>query len=241
MPTRAYGQYCPVARTAEIIADRWTPLIVRELLAGVDGFNALYRSLPGISRSVLTDRLRCLANDGVVVMRRGEAGQRTTYRLTPAGQDLSRVLAAMADWGFRWAFGDPRPEEQDPWLLLWWMRRGALPVALPERRVVVQFDFTGPWMGTYWLLLESCEVTICLHHPGYDIDMLVTTDASTLYRVWLGRLSLAQAQRAGRVQIDGPPDLVRGFTTSWFNWDAYASSPPPRSTGIADMAVPDHH
>jgi DNA-binding HxlR family transcriptional regulator len=224
MAKRIYGQYCPVARTSEIIADRWTPLIIRELLAGVDGFNGLYRSLPGISRSVLVDRLQRLEYDGIIERHPGGAGRMTTYQLTPAGQDLRLIIDGMAAWGFRWAFGDPRPEEQDPWLLLWWMRRRVNAAALPERRIVVQFDFSGGWTGSYWLLLESTDVTICLQHPGFEIDLLVNTDVSALYRVWLGQLTLTAAQRAGLIQVDGPRALARPFLNEWFDWNAFAAA-----------------
>jgi DNA-binding HxlR family transcriptional regulator len=227
-----------VARTAEIINDRWTTLIIRELLAGVEGFNALHRSLPGISRSTLTERLRRLVDDGIIERRAGQSGRVTTYRLTQAGQDLQIVIGAMASWGFHWAFGEPRPEEQDPWLLLWWMRRRVEPATLPQRRVVVQFDFTGTWSGSYWLLLERSDVTICLHHPGFDLDLVVTADVGTLYRIWLGQIELSRAQRAGLVQVDGPPSLVRGFTTRWVDWNAYANAPRP-ATAVIDPEVAD--
>src|SRR5262245_48537415 len=114
-----YHQYCPVARATEILADRWTPLIVRELLAGSCHFNTIERGLPGISRSLLAARLRTLEDAGVVVRRAGERHNRSEYELTDAGRDLDRVIDRLGQWGVRWAFGDPRPEELDPVLLLW--------------------------------------------------------------------------------------------------------------------------
>lgn len=218
MATRSYGQYCPVARTAEIVADRWTPLIVRELLDGADGFNALQRALPGIARSVLADRLRRLEADGIMVREARENGSPVSYALTPAGQELRGVIDAMAVWGFRWAFGEPRAEELDPWLLLYWMRRRANAAGLPEQRVVVQFDFNGGWSGSYWLLIEPEDIVVCLHHPGFEIDLHVLADVATLYKVWLERMPLAVAQRANLIRLDGPPALARAFTHDWFVW-----------------------
>lgn len=217
MATRTYGQYCPVARTAEIIGDRWTTLIVRELLAGIEGFNALQRSLPGIARSVLLDRLRRLEAEGVVTRDPRPHGV-VAYVLTPAGEDLRGIIDAMAAWGFRWAFGEPRAEELDPWLLLYWMRRRANTAGLPAERVVVQFDFSGGWSGVYWLLVEPQEIVVCLHHPGFEIDLYVSADVATLYKVWLERLPLAAAQRAELIRLDGPPALARAFTHDWFIW-----------------------
>jgi DNA-binding HxlR family transcriptional regulator len=160
-----YGQYCPVARASEILADRWTLLIVRELLAGVDHFNALDRGLPGISRALLVERLRRLERMGVVARRASSAGRAVEYSLTPAGRQLQVIIDAMGGWGARWAFGDPRPSELDPVVLLWWMRRRVHRERLPARRVVIQFDFHGGHTGRYWLVLERTDVSVCLQHP----------------------------------------------------------------------------
>jgi DNA-binding HxlR family transcriptional regulator len=113
-----YRQYCPVARASEIFADRWTPLIVRELLAGSHHFNGIERGLPGISRSLLVSRLRHLEDAGVVERRKGNRSQAVEYHLTEAGHDLKRVVEILGSWGVRWAFGEPKPEELDPVLLL---------------------------------------------------------------------------------------------------------------------------
>src|ERR687897_3156272 len=118
-----YGQYCPVARAAEILADRWTVLIIRELLADVSHFNELERGLPHISRTLLAERLRRLERASVVEQRVDAGGKRTGYRLTPAGRDLQRIIDDLGGWGARWAFGNPRPNELDPIVLMWWMRR----------------------------------------------------------------------------------------------------------------------
>src|SRR5262245_6498409 len=143
MPMHHYGQYCPVARAAEILADRWTVLIVRELLADVAHFNELERGLPHMSRSLLVERLRRLEQVGVVERRTVKQGKWSEYRLTPAGQDLQRLVDVLGEWGARWAFGDPRPSELDPIVLLWWMRRRVCFDRIPRRRVVMQFEFLG--------------------------------------------------------------------------------------------------
>ena len=121
-----YGQYCPVARAAEILADRWTVLIVRELLADIDRFNELERGLPHMSRALLVERLRRLERTGVLE-RRVLQGKHTQYRLTPAGRELQKLIDVLGGWGARWAFGNPRPNELDPIVLLWWMRRRVAP------------------------------------------------------------------------------------------------------------------
>ena len=134
----SYGQYCPVARAAEILGDRWTLLIVRELIGGVSGFNALARCLPGISRSVLAQRMRALERAGVVERRASGGGRTLGYRLTPAGRDLRGVLEATGTWGATWALGDPLPGEIDPSLLVLWMARHVELERLPRGRTVVE-------------------------------------------------------------------------------------------------------
>lgn len=210
-----YGQYCPVARAAEILADRWTLLIVRELLVDVRHFNDLERGLPRMSRTLLAERLRRLEETGVLNRREAPRGKRTEYRLTPAGLELKRIIDSFCEWGARWAFGPPRPDELDPLVLLWWMRRRVYFDHIPRRRVVIQFDFrTGP-QRIYWLLIEPTEASICLKHPGFDIDVFVTADIRALYQVWLGRLTLEDAIRTNQVRLKGTRSDVHAFPL-WF-------------------------
>jgi DNA-binding HxlR family transcriptional regulator len=227
-----YGQYCPVARASEILADRWTLLIVRELLAGIDRFNELDRGLPGISRALLVQRLRRLEETGVVARRPGENGAGPTYRLTRAGRQLQRVIEVLGGWGARWAFGDPRPRELDPVVLLWWMRRRVHRQRLPDRRVVVQFDFRGARGGRFWLMLERSDVSVCLQHPKFEIDLALTADLALFYRVWLGRVPLDEALRRGWVRLDGLPAMRRDFPR-WLAWSPMA---PAVRRGLAASA-----
>jgi DNA-binding HxlR family transcriptional regulator len=218
-----YGQYCPVARASEILADRWTPLIVRELLAGLRHFNDLDRGLPGISRALLVERLRRLERMGIVERRASEEGRAVEYALTRAGRELQRVIDVLGGWGARWAFGDPRPTELDPIVLLWWMRRRVHRQRLPARRVVVQFDFRGQRTGRYWLVLERADVSVCLQHPKFDVDVFVSADIAGFYRVWLGRATLGEAIRSGAVRLEGMPALTRAFP-HWFAWSPMADA-----------------
>ena len=138
-----YKQYCPVARASEILADRWTPLIVREFVLGSHRFNEIERGLPGISRSLLASRLRELEDAGVVERLPSAQSKVTAYHLSEAGTDLKTVIEALGAWGLRWAFGEPRPEELDAGLLIWNIHQRINRGLLPDRRTVVEFDFTG--------------------------------------------------------------------------------------------------
>ena len=218
-----YRQYCPVARAAEIFADRWTPLIIREMLAGVSHFNQIQRGLPDISRSLLSTRLKELEAAGVVARTVGAGPRSTEYRLTPAGEELSGVVERLGAWGSRWAFGDPRPEELDPALLLWKMRRRIHLNRLPPGRVVVEFEFIGQRRARLWLVLKREEASVCLKPPGFDSNLVVNADLSTFYRVWLGRLPFEAALRTGKVRLEGPRDLVRQFPR-WLKWSPMAEN-----------------
>lgn len=221
-----YGQYCPVAKSLEILGDRWTLLIIRDLLYGTRHFNELERGLPGISRALLAARLRQLQRAGLIDKRLTGAGRATTeYQLTQAGMELFTVVNSLRAWGETWAFGDPTPDELDPVLLMWWMRSRADATQLPARRVVAQFDFHGAATVSFWLILTREDVTLCLTDPGYEVNLLITADLAAFYKLWGGRLGYSEAINTGVVRVEGIPSLVRSFP-QWFGWSA---TPPARS------------
>lgn len=216
-----YRQYCPVARTCEILTDRWTPLIVRELILGSHRFNDIERGLPGISRSLLASRLRMLESAGVVERLPAAQPGLRSYHLSQAGRDLKPVIEALGAWGVRWAFGDPQPEELDAGLLVWRLHQRVDRERLPERRTVVEFDFSGPRGRRVWLLLEPREVSVCVTPPGFDADLIVRSDLELFYRVWLGDVDFDTVLRCRSVVIDGPPVLANRLP-QWFLWSPMA-------------------
>jgi DNA-binding HxlR family transcriptional regulator len=218
-----YGQYCPIAKAVEILGDRWTLLIVRDLLTGTCHFNDLERGLPGISRGLLAERLRRLERMELVEKVELENGrQRTAYYPTEAGKELQSVINELLVWGARWAFEEPEEEDLDPTLLMWWMRVRVCAEELPEHRVVVRFDFTGARYEKFWLVLTKEDVSLCLTDPGFDLNVLVTADLSTFLQIWLGRISYFDALRDGRVEVDAVPALANAFP----NWFAYSLAAP---------------
>jgi DNA-binding HxlR family transcriptional regulator len=217
-----YGQYCPVARAAEILADRWTVLIIRELLADVNQFNELERGLPHVSRTLLAERLRRLERTGILVRRVAPRGKPIEYRLTQAGYELQKIIDLFGEWGARWAFDDPRPNELDPIVLLWWMRRRVCGESFGKRRVLIEFNFSG-LKRTYWLMIEPADISVCIKHPGFDVDVIVSAEILAFYRVWLGRMTLSEALRKGQVQLNGTPADIRGFP-GWFTWSPMADT-----------------
>jgi len=158
--------YCPVARSVEVLGDRWCLLLVREMLRGVDRFNELERSVPGISRSVLAQRLRHLEREGVVDRRVGADGRSTDYRLTDAGYELGAVVGALNDWGVRWRVPDGGPPDLEPDGLMLWVRRHVALDQLPARRVVIGFRLRARGRRSYWLVLQPGEVSLCPSTPA---------------------------------------------------------------------------
>jgi DNA-binding HxlR family transcriptional regulator len=218
-----YGQYCPIAKAVEILGDRWTLLIVRDLLTGTCHFNDLERGLPGISRGLLADRLRRLERMGLVEkVELADGRQRTAYYPTPAGRELQDVINSLLVWGAQWAFEEPEEQDLDPTLLMWWMRDRVCVDELPEHRVVIRFDFTGAKYEKFWLVLTKEDVSVCLTDPGFELNVLVTADLSTFLQIWLGRVSYYEAVRDGRVEVDAIPRLAEAFP----NWFAYSLAAP---------------
>jgi DNA-binding HxlR family transcriptional regulator len=208
----SYGQYCPISRSAQLLGDRWTIHIIRDLLTGTSRFNELIRGNPGLSRALLSRRLRQLQTAGVVEQRRDG-----TYHLTDSGRDLEPVVFGLATWGARWTFGEPAAEELDPDLLLWWLHRQMDTTKLPGPRFTVYVPFTDH-PKRYWIVVEQ-DASLCLADPGFDVDVTLRTDRASLYRTYLGHVSLAEAQKAGSVELDGSQKAVKAF------FDAFRQSP----------------
>lgn len=205
-----YGQFCPVAKTSELLCERWVPLIVRELLCGSRRFSEIQRGVPMISPALLTKRLRQLEVAGVI--ERSQSAHVSNYVLTDAGWELYPIIEAMGVWGQRWARSQYTASELDPALLMWDMRRMLQPTGLAPSRTVVEFRFTRAPVGksTYWLVVDEA-IDLCMVDPGQPIDLWVRADLRRLTQVWMGDSTMRDAIDAGEVQLEGPRTLVRRF------------------------------
>ncbi len=224
-----YGQFCPIALAAEVLAERWTPLVLRELWAGSHRFNDIQRGVPLMSASLLTKRLRSLERAGVLERRRRPHGPGHEYHLTRAGAELAPLIELMGVWGERWVARELTSENTDVALLMWAIRRTVHTGELPPGRSVVHFRFPAApeKRRSWWLVLEAHEDDLCLTEPGFGIDLTVRGDAPTMARVWVGEVGLAAALAARRIELEGPEHLVRAFP-HWFGLSAFANVERPR-------------
>jgi DNA-binding HxlR family transcriptional regulator len=219
-----YGQFCPVAVASEVFAERWNPLILRELVLGSRRFNDIHRGVPRISRTLLAQRLRDLSAAGVV---RSVSG---AYELTPSGLELGELVVRLGEWGLRW--GSPvRRDRLDPRVLMWDMRRRIALDRLPARRIVVRFDFRAVpaacrRASTFWLLLERPQPDLCVSDPGFEVDLFVDADLASFARVWLGEVPIREAVRSGAIRLAGSGEAMRAFP-SWLLLSTLAAVPRP--------------
>ncbi len=221
---KSYGQFCSIARTLDLLGERWTLLIVRELLCGSRRFGDIRRGIPRVSRTMLSARLRELVDAGVIERRDGDDGP--AYELTDAGRDLSGVVRELGTWGQRWLPRELPQQDLDADALVWDMRRRVDVRALPPRPVVARIELTdvGGRAGVRFLLLRRSEVSLCSTNPGFHDVLRVRARVGTLTAWWRGDLSFADARSAG-MTIEGPRALVRQFPR-WFERYMFADVAP---------------
>jgi DNA-binding HxlR family transcriptional regulator len=210
---KGYGQFCPIAMASEILATRWTPLILRELMANQHGFNDIHRGIPLISRALLASRLRELEYHGVVERRRREGDGSHEYWLTQAGEAFRRVLNDLGHWGLVYARDRIRDSDLDPTILLWGLRKRADLNELIKPRIVVRFEFAGipanrSRFRILWLVLERTGADVCAKDPGHPIDAIFRGDIADFVKVYLGHVPWRE-MRERKLIIEGERRLVR--------------------------------
>lgn len=227
---KGYGQFCPIAVASEIFAQRWTPIILRELFAGSRRFNEIWRGMPLISRALLAQRLRELEAAGIIESTPLESGRGSAYQLTQAGLEFREIIEYLGIWGQRWTVRVD-PENLHASFVMWNVRRRIALDRLPPKLIVVCFVFEGlpsghDGPGTFWLLLERSGAELCVTDPGFAVDLYVEADLAAFSHVWLGDLPFAKALQSGAVRLIGPPELVRALP-SWLLLSHLAGVPRP--------------
>jgi len=211
-----YGQFCPVAKASEIVAERWTPLVIAELLAGSTRFSDIRRGVPLMSQTLLSTRLKELVRVGIVE-RRGDSGRTPEWHLTEAGTALGPVIQHLGEWGLRYAQDPLGPGDLDVTVLVWNIRRGVDPRVFPDRRVTVNLEFTDVPEAKkhWWLVNDRGNVDLCPTDPGFPVDLYIRTDIRTMIAIWFGKLKWEAGVRSGTIEVIGPRPL-RERLHSWF-------------------------
>ena len=243
-----YTDYCPIATGVDILGDRWTPLVIRELTVGSGGFNDIHRGIPRISRTLLAQRLRTLERRGLVTRQPTPTGRPGAYRLTTAGEGLSPIVWALGHWAAEWMFSDPAEGEWDGLTLIWRMHQAANLEKLPKTRTVVHLLLSGAAGAEGWLNIDAEGITVCKDDQGHDVDLVVEADTSHMYKWLMGITPFRELIAEGHVRLIGPSRLARAFP-SWFIPSVFApqmrqsarrasrvlDTPPPRQPADSEQ------
>lgn len=221
---KGYGQFCPLALASEIVGERWTPLVLRELMAGGRRFNDIHNGVPRMSPSLLSKRLRTLQTAGILERRRVDS--RIEYTLTTAGEELLPVIEHLAIWGKRWLPATLSENNADPDLVMWDMHRRMAIDHMPGKQTVIEFEFLDQPAAkqSRWLVGDREGVQLCITDPGFEVDLYVITDSRTMIWVWYGDISLNAAINKGSIKLHGPKRLCNAFP-QWLKLSLLADIP----------------
>lgn len=220
-----YNQFCPIAKAAEILGERWTLLILRELLAGGRRFNTLQRGLGDISPALLTRRLKTLEEQGMVIRRRVPGQRGHAYYPTDACEALLPVLRSLGEWGLVWARHTLGDEDFDVDFLLFYLERSVDPSRLKGAETIIKFRFSDlPGQQDWWLIVAGEGTEVCLKDPGREVDVYFHCSVRTLADVWMGERSYRDAMRDGTMTVQGNRALTRNIH-HWLRQSVFADSP----------------
>lgn len=230
--SKGYGQFCPLAMAMEILAERWTLLVVREILCGSTRFNEIQRGVPRMSSALLAKRLKELEHTGIITHQPAPGGGGALYRPTPAGQDLLPVLVGMGNWAQSWKRGGMIDDRNlDPKLLMWDIHRRIDISLIPDdRRFVIQFLFDGmpASQRLYWLMINNGGTEVCTKYPGFEIDLHVSCPLRVLTEIWLGHETMAAVLRREVMLLEGAAADIDLFKSAlMLSVYAPAGSEPP--------------
>jgi DNA-binding HxlR family transcriptional regulator len=233
--SREYGQFCPVAKAAEVFCERWTPLIIRDLTWGARRFSELQRGVPLMSPTLLSHRLKQLEAEGIVDRRTLPDGKGVGYVLTEAGEEFAPVIQALGVWGQRWSRRQLEEGEIDLGLLIWAMERSVKPDAFGHGRTTVRLEFPDqpPEVRLWWFVNDGGSVQLCLSDPGYEVDLYLTVTLPDMIYIIRGDITPARAIENGRLEIFGPP-AMRAALTDWLNLSPLAKVPSKRRDAPAE-------
>jgi DNA-binding HxlR family transcriptional regulator len=222
---KGYGQFCPVAKATEVLGEKWTPLIIRELITDEQSFNNLRKGVPLMSPSLLSSRLKSLEHAGVIERNKTDKG--VIYSLTDAGKELGPIIERLGIWGQRWVRSDLSKKDLDPSLLMWDAHRRIDTSYFPDERTVLRFEFVDypSKFRLWWLVVTNDEVDICLKDPGHEVNLFIQGTLKTMTQIWIGDLSLNKARRDKLLHLAGDAALRKSMS-SWIGRSSLAHIKP---------------
>lgn len=224
----SYAQFCPIAKAAEVISEKWSIVILRELIVGTDTFSGLRNFIPLISPTLLSRRLVEFEDAGILKkVETGHAKPKYSYKLTPAGEELKPVIFSLGEWGNRWAVSNLNKKDYDPRLLMWDIKRNIKMSAFEGiKRYVIEFNCSGVprQLSRWWFVIESRTIPdICHKHPGHEINLFVRSDIKTLVDTWMGWKPLRAALNSQKIVLEGLNKDVSLFT-KWYGLNYFTRS-----------------
>ncbi len=222
---KGFGQFCPVAKATEVLGEKWTPLIIRELITDDQSFNDLRKGVPLISPSLLSTRLKSLEHCGVIERNKTDKG--VIYSLTEAGEELRPVIEQLGVWGQRWARSDMSKKDLDPSLLMWDAHRRIDTAYFPDERSVLRFEFVDypSKLRLWWLVIADGEVDICLKDPGHEVTLYIQSTLKTMTQVWMGDMSVVKARRDKLLHLKGDAEIKKTMA-SWIGCSVFVDINP---------------
>ncbi len=223
----SYGQFCPIAQAAEVVNERWTLLVIREMMMGSSRFNDIQRGVPRMSSSLLSKRLRELEQVELISKEPLPEGRGHTYHLTPAGLALGPMIVSLGTWGRDWLKRDITMEEADPSLLMWDMRRAIRVERLPKHPLVafIRLRDAVSDRRAWWLVAREDDTDLCFTDPGFEVDLEIDAEVKALAEVWVGKRELGQAMDSQQIKVTGPDHLVR-TVPDWIGLSTFAYPDP---------------
>lgn len=217
-----YGQFCPISKAAEVLCERWTLLLIREMLMGSCRYNEFQRALSKISPSLLSKRLTELEQANLIVKRRAQGGRSHEYHLTQAGNELGPIVTSLGIWGMQWARDQMGLDEQDVELLMWDIRRSIIVNNIPGKQAVLKFHFCDlTEHANWWVIINGEERDLCVEDTQQNVDLYFTSPIQTMIDVWMGDQSLNDALNSGGLKIIGEEGFRR-TVKDWFGFNRLA-------------------
>ena len=229
-----YGQFCPIAKAAEIFCERWTALVIRNIAAGAHRYSDIQRGVPHMSSTLLSKRLKLLEAEGIVAKRKSDKGSHWLYELTAAGAEFVPLVGALGAWGQRWTRRDLQDGELDLGLLIWGLEHCVAPSVFAPGRVTVHINFTDipRHKAEYWFVNKDGELDLCVSDPGFETDLFLSATLRNLTHLYRGDIKVATALDDGRLEAIGPQRLIRKLN-DWFNFGPMAEITPANGAPVS--------